>query len=239
MEGMQVRSLLDELHAAESRFHGRSPDEEVSWRLNDEALDLLVDLVSEGDRTLETGVGYSTVVFAARGAQHTVVSPFAIEHERVKAWCADHGVDLSTVEFVAVTSQLALPALASDALDVVLIDGDHAFPTPFIDFFYAAGRLVPGGLLVVDDTNVRSCRVLADFLHTEASRWRLHTELWSTTVFERLDGPLLPPGGWGAQPWSATPLRDSTPLSLQQWLRARLRIRTRLRARRERVRGAT
>lgn len=232
MEGTQVRSLLDELTAGESRFHGLSPDENVNWGLNDEALDVLVDLVGEGQRTLETGVGHSTVVFAARGAQHTVVSPFSFEHDRVKAWCGEHGIDLSSVTFIAEPSQQALPSMAPTPLDLALIDGDHAFPAPFIDFFYTATRLVPGGLLIVDDTNVRACRVLADFLRADAPRWRLHTELWTTTVFERLEGPLVPDGGWGAQPWNATPLRDGTPPSLLQWIRARARLRTRLRARR-------
>jgi predicted O-methyltransferase YrrM len=236
MEATEVRSLLDELALSEARFHGWAPDVEVSWGLNAAALDLLISLIESGQHTLETGVGHSTVVFAARGAQHTAVSPLAFEHERVRAWCADRSIDLSAVRFIARTSQDALPALDPTPLDVVLIDGDHAFPTPFIDFFFAGRRLPPGGLLVVDDTHLRACRVLDDFLRLDAPRWRIHTELRTTTVFERLDGDLIPPD-WADQPWGATPVFSASQDTVGQRLRRVVRLRTRLRVLNERVRG--
>jgi predicted O-methyltransferase YrrM len=234
---VDVRALLEELATSEARFHGWAPDVEVSWGLNDSALDLLVELVTPGMRTLETGVGFSTVAFGALGAEHTVVSPAAFEHDRVRAWCGERGVDLGNVTFVAAPSQDALPAMAPTPLDLVLIDGDHAFPAPFIDFWYAGGRLVPGGLVVVDDTHLRACRVLADFLRQVEGRWRVHRELATTTVFERLDGPLVPPEGWAAQPWGATPLPYGPPRST--WTKARdaVRLRTRLRAAAARLRA--
>jgi predicted O-methyltransferase YrrM len=237
MEVTRVRALLDELATSGARFHGWAPDIEVSWGLNEPALDLLVELVEPGQRTLETGVGFSTVVFGALGATHTVVSPAAFEHDRVREWCAARDVDLAAVTFVAAASQDVLPALEPTPLDLVLIDGDHAFPAPFIDFWYAGGRLVPGGLLVVDDTHLRACRVLADFLHAEAGRWRVHRELATTTVFERLDGPLVPPEGWSHQPWGATPLPYGPPRSAWSKVRDAVRLRTRLRAAAGRLRS--
>jgi predicted O-methyltransferase YrrM len=236
MEATEVRSLLDELALSEARFHGWAPDVEVSWGINAAALDLLIRLIAPGQRTLETGVGHSTVVFAARGAQHTAVSPFAFEHERIQTWCADRNIDLSSVRFIAQPSQDALPALDPTPLDVVLIDGDHAFPTPFVDFYFAGRRLVPGGLLVLDDTNLHACRVLDDFLRLDSPRWRLHTELRTTTVFERLEGELIP-ADWANQPWGATPVFNAADDSLWQRLRSVVRLRTRLRALTERARG--
>ena len=237
MEAADARWLLDELAASDPRFHGWAPDVEVSWRLNELALELLVSLLSPGQRTLETGVGHSTVLFAAGGAHHTVISPLSFEHDRVRAWCADHSIDLSSVCFIAEPSQDALPAMDPTPLDLVLIDGDHAFPSPFIDFYYAGRRLVPGGLLVLDDTHLRAGRVLDDFLRVESNRWRTHTALRTTTVFERLEGPLIPPEGWPAQPWGATPVISPSPLMAWQRLRGAVRLRTRLGALRERVRA--
>jgi len=229
MNGADVRLLLDELSASDARFHGWAPDIEVSWGLNQQALDLLVDLVGEDQRTLETGVGYSTVVFAARGAKHTVVSPAEFEHDRVRTWCEDRGLGLAALQFVCASSQEALPQLDPTALDLVLIDGDHAFPSPFIDFYYAGGRLVAGGLLVVDDTHLRACRVLSEFLTADTARWRVHTELSTTTVFERLRGPLIPDEGWMAQPWGARPLPFGPSLSPWERVRRAGRLRTRIR----------
>jgi len=237
LDGDRVGALLAELRSADTRFHGWTPDVEANWGLTEDALAFLVDVVGRDHRTLETGVGYSTVLFAVRGAHHTVVSPFEFEHDRVRAWCEEHDVDLSRVSFVAQASQQALPELEATPLDLVLIDGDHAFPTPFIDFYYAARRLVPGGLLVLDDTHVRSCALLAEFLRADTPRWRVHTEMWTTNVYERLDGPLQPIDGWAAQPWGATTLRSGTPMTLQQRVRARLRLRSRFARGGERASG--
>jgi predicted O-methyltransferase YrrM len=237
MPSSAARAVLDELTTSGARFHGWAPQVETNWQLNPAALDLLADVLAAGQRTLETGVGYSTVVFAAAGTQHTVVSPFGFEHDRVRAWCDGRGVDASSVTFVVEPSQQALPGLEPSPLDVVLIDGDHAFPAPFIDFQYAASRLVPGGVLVVDDTHLRACRLLDDFLRADRPRWRLHTELPTTTAFERLDGPLVPPGGWQAQPWGARPVVDGRNADPLARVRAAVRLRTRLRGLRARIGG--
>ena len=125
----------------------------------------------------------------------------------------------------------------TDGSDAVLIDGGHGFPAPFIDFWYAGGRLVPGGLLVVDDTHLRACRVLADFLRAEAGRWRVHRELATTAVFERLDGPLVPAEGWALQPWGASPLPYGPPRSTWDTVRDAVRLRTRLRGAAARLRN--
>jgi hypothetical protein len=223
----QNSSISEQLAASDARFHGWAADVEVNWGLNPDALRFLEEHVRPGSRTLETGAGFSTVVMAARGAIHTVVSPFAFEHDRLRRWCQEQEIDLSSVTFEVAASQDALPALDSP-LDLVLIDGDHAFPIPYVDFWYAGGRLVQGGLLVVDDTDLRACRVLTDFLESDTQRWRLHTKFRTTTVFERLAGPMLPAAGWEAQPWGARPLLAGGRWSLLTRLRARLRVRTRL-----------
>lgn len=115
----------------------------------------------------------------------------------------------------------------------------HAFPIPYVDFWYTARRLVPGGVLMVDDTPLRACHVLAEFLESETPRWRVHTKLQTTSVFERLDSPLLPDVGWEGQPWGATPLFVPHRDPLVTRLRARMRLRTRLRTTWRRVRGSS
>jgi predicted O-methyltransferase YrrM len=221
-------SIARNLAASQARFHGWAEDVEVDWALNPEALEFLETSIKLGHRTLETGAGYSTVVFAACGAVHTVVSPFAWEHDRIRAWCEAQGIDLSHVEFVAAPSQDVLPTLEASPLDLVLIDGDHAFPIPYVDFWYTATRLVPGGLLVVDDTHLRACHVLDEFLASESPRWRLHTKLRTTSIFERLDAPVLPEIGWEGQPWGEKPLLVVHPDPLMTRIRGKVRARTRL-----------
>jgi predicted O-methyltransferase YrrM len=128
------------------------------------------------------------------------------------------------VQYVVGESQWVLPTLEPVALDFVLIDGDHAFPTPFLDWYYAAERLRVGGLVMIDDIPLRTGAVLDDFLRAEVSRWRAVERLSRTVVYEKLTPTVLDFAGWMSQPWC---MRHG---SLIKRARARVRLRTRLRA---------
>ena len=56
-------------------------------------------------------------------------------------------------------------------LDLIIVDGNHAFPAPMIDWFYMTRHLRTGGVLVVDDVELWTGPVLADFLDGEAGIW--------------------------------------------------------------------
>jgi hypothetical protein len=78
-----------------------------------------------------------------------------------------------------------LPALESGPLDLILIDGGHGFPTPYIDWFYTAGKLKRGGFLILDDVGLWSCQILRDFL-IEQPHWEFVTEYDErTTIFRK------------------------------------------------------
>ncbi len=131
------------------------------WNALPETLALISRTVSPGARTVETGTGASTVVFAACGARHTAISPAPDEHERIRAWCAGAGVDASAVDFVAAPSDRALPGLAGERFDAAFVDGKHSFPHPVIDWHYVAAGLRVGGALVVDDLAIPAVAVVA------------------------------------------------------------------------------
>jgi hypothetical protein len=154
--------------------------------LTDEALGFIFDNVDGSSATLETGCGLSTIVFALKGSRHTVIAPAASEFEITKAYCSERGIPTSQITFITEPSQRALPGLDLAPLDLVLIDGGHGFPTPFIDWFHTAGRLKLGGFLIVDDVWVWSCQILRDFL-VEQPHWELIAEFEGrTTVFRKL-----------------------------------------------------
>ena len=54
------------------------------WTLDRPALELLFQRVAPGARTLETGAGMSTVLFALKRARHTCVVPSATEVARIR-----------------------------------------------------------------------------------------------------------------------------------------------------------
>lgn len=157
-------------------------------------------------RTLETGCGLSTLVFVLRGDEHVCITPDADEADRVRRYCDEHELDGSRVSYRIERSEVALPSLALEGLDLVLIDGSHAFPQVFIDAFYSAQMLRVGGTLIVDDIHLWTGKVLRDFLCAEPE-WKLLEE-WDgrTVAFRKVSA--LTSRDWFDQPY----VRDrSTP----------------------------
>src|SRR5207253_10659572 len=147
-ESMDVDQLLT-LRPMLQRDHLGQP---AYWAVAEDVAKLLDQIVSPGCRTLETGAGVSTVIFALKGAHHTCVVPDAKLVERIIAFCRDAEINTEKLRFEVAPSQDILPRLSLIDLDVVLIDGAHAFPIPFLDWFYAARTgLREGGTLIIDD----------------------------------------------------------------------------------------
>jgi predicted O-methyltransferase YrrM len=154
--------------------------------LTEAALRFIYENVGQSCVTLETGCGLSTVVFAITGSRHTVIAPAPGEFAIVQAYCRDRGIPTGQIDFVNAPSQQALPGLESPPLDMVLIDGSHGFPAPYLDWFYTAGKLKPGGLLIVDDVWLWSCQMLRDFL-VEQPQWEVVAEYEErTAVFRKI-----------------------------------------------------
>lgn len=191
-----VEELLADPPVVHDDLHGGR----TSWALHDDVLRFLASRVDEKSSTLETGEGVSTVLFALHRCRHTCVTPNAVVVERLQTWCQDHHVSLDTVEFALGPSQEVLPHLPATPLDLVLIDGGHGFPLPFVDFLYTAPRLRVGGLLLVDDVQIWTGDVLRRFLRDEP-QWQMEWELpGRTVVFRRIaEAPVL--REWMEQPF--------------------------------------
>jgi predicted O-methyltransferase YrrM len=193
---MDLRVLLRDAPV----FHVDEGLRPVSLQVSADVLETIDAAVRPGQRTVETGAGLSTVVFALRGSEHVCVTPAAGEVEKIRAYCASRDIDLGGVQFAVGRSENILPTLSLGDLDLVLIDGGHGFPTPFVDWCYTAERLRVGGLLVIDDIHLWTGRVLRDFLAEEPG-WSLRAEFpLRAVVFEKTAPmPALPE--WFAQPF--------------------------------------
>jgi len=131
--------------------------------------------------TLETGSGASTVMFAAKGASHTAISPVPDEHERISRYCDQHGISRERLRFIAESSHTALAGTwQPEPLDLLLIDGAHSFPFPVLDWFFAAPHLKVGGRVLVDDAYQPAVNVLVRYLR-EHSAWELEEVLGHRT----------------------------------------------------------
>ncbi len=184
---MDLKRLLE----LQPRLHHDGSGEAANWGLSDEELRFIDEHVPDGARTLETGEGLSTVLLAAKGCSHTAITPNRPVLDRIEEFCREHGVSLDKVDFVVGMSQQVLPALELSELDFVLIDGCHGFPAPFIDWFYAVQALKPGGLVLVDDTQIWTGKVLEDFLAEEEGWERVASWEGRAAAFRKVGDPNL------------------------------------------------
>jgi hypothetical protein len=146
-----------------------------------------------------------------------VISPIIEEHQRIRQWCEANEIDLSNLDFRLARSEEVLPALDPKPLDLVLIDGWHAFPAPFLDWFFTAKRLVVNGYVIVDDTQLKAVRILRDFLEAERGRWELVARFKRTDIFRKISRDVFI-GEWHTQPYGAEPY-----ISIQDRLRCSMR----------------
>jgi predicted O-methyltransferase YrrM len=154
--------------------------------------------------TLETGAGLSTLVILRRGvARHISVTPYPGEFEAIRAYCASVGIGTEPWQPVTASSLDWLPSAALPPLDLVLIDGAHAFPAPFVDWCYTAESLKIGGLMVVDDLQLVTARILADFMRAD-ERWDEVRRDHRFAVYRKRVHPLRDERDWLAQAWVAS-----------------------------------
>jgi predicted O-methyltransferase YrrM len=204
-------SVYAELMQQQPKLHGRRTssggyEAGGDWSLSPATLQWLVDHIEPGFRTLETGCGYSTVVFAAWECRHDVISPLHEEHAAISEWCREHGVTVESVRYHVGPSQRILPALPPTPLDLVLVDGDHAVPAPLIDYYYTADRLVKGGVMLVDDVQLRSVQQLCEFLDAEKERWEPAGQVARTAIYrKRVEGNVAEGVHFQQQPFVSAP----------------------------------
>lgn len=187
MELDQRLGLLDRVLSDSPQVHpgAEGPQGEV-WSTDRSCYELLARECPPGTRTLETGLGVSTALFAGWGCAHTCVVPFPDEVERLQAYCVERGIATDQVQFEVAPSDEALPRLAREELDVVLIDGNHGFPAPVIDWYYGATRLRDGGLVVFDDLQLpHVSQTVIPFLEAD-SRWSLVQREWKWAAYRRV-----------------------------------------------------
>jgi hypothetical protein len=167
-------SLLRRILAAPPVVHPEAPNKSA-WSTGRRCYEFMARQVQPGARTLETGAGVSTVLFAAWGCQHLAVVPSASEAKSIQEYCSKVGIDTSSLTFDLRTSEVALPELAKsgpEPFDLVFIDGAHSFPLPTIDWFYGAGLLRKGGVVVFDDVQLPAVGSLLDSYVDCDNRWQ-------------------------------------------------------------------
>lgn len=207
-ESILPRKVVEELNSDELVYHGIHP----------EVLAFIFDSVSECSHSLETGAGKSTLAFGARGSCHITITPADSEITVIRRFAEKHNIPLGSVTFVVEPSEQFLPSCNVNALDFVFIDGKHAFPWPMLDWFFTADKLRQGGIMLIDDVQLPSVSVLAEFMQVDPA-WKMVQNFFGKTLaFEKLR-PSIHEVSWHMQPFNMVSV--STP-SLIRRIRGRI-----------------
>jgi predicted O-methyltransferase YrrM len=184
-------SLTDDLRTAPPGLHGQSEFWGLAW----EALAFIERTVRPGMATLETGAGASTIVFAASGAEHEAVTPSQDEADRILAECGGREISTEKLRFRIGSSADVLRGWDARPLDLVLIDGAHAFPYPTLDWWYLAPHLKVGGLMLLDDAYMPPVAAVLDHVR-HSSAWRLEQPVSFRTAVARKLADEVIDGEW-------------------------------------------
>jgi predicted O-methyltransferase YrrM len=184
-------SLTEELRASPPRLHGQAEFWGLAW----EALAFIERTVQPGMATLETGAGASTIVFAASGADHETLTPSQEEADRIRAECERRGISTDRLTFRIGSSPEVLRTWAGRPLDLVLVDGAHAFPYPTLDWWFIAPHVKIGGLMLLDDAYMPPVAAVVDHVRASAA-WQVEEPASFRTAVVRKLAEEVPEPEW-------------------------------------------
>jgi Methyltransferase domain len=145
-------------------------------------------------RTVETGCGASTVVFAQYAAEHTVYCYDDRDYaggSSVLYAQSFPGFREEAVRWVFGPTQRTIFAEPLDRpVDVIQIDGPHGYPFPELEYFAFIRWLTHGGVLIVDDIHIPSINNMYQFL-LQDDGFRVLSIVQTTAFLERTQLPVV------------------------------------------------
>jgi hypothetical protein len=147
----------------------------------------------------ETGCGGSTIVLSHLSKRHIA---FGIEGQdrTITELRAHPGLKAENVVFVEGETRFTVPSYRFGAeLDLLLLDGPHAYPLPQLEFGHLFPLVRVGGWVVIDDIQIPSVHQLFAFLKQDPSVV-LEEIVVRTAFFRRVGAVDHGPDGWELQP---------------------------------------
>jgi hypothetical protein len=201
------------------KLHQRGGELISDWRIDDATCYELDRRLSPTMKTVETGAGLSTIIFATNGCQHTCIMPERELADRIVAYCRANNISTDHVDFIISKSTDVIHQL-QPGYDLALIDGTHGFPAAIVDFYYATKLLKIGGTLIIDDMHIFTCSLIASFMREDAgwnvemftNRVAFGTKIADTIDAEWINQPFVTNKGAGRATFRAALRRSVTML---------------------------
>jgi predicted O-methyltransferase YrrM len=183
---MNTLELADRLDAERPKFHYATefhrrehaklgfdgPTGDMCVAVNSGVLKWMARNVRPDSVTAETGAGSTTVVLASLASQHHCFTYDPKEREKIIAYLESVGIDPGRVTFHIGSTDETLPIFKpASPLDFVYIDGCHGYPIPALDWHYLDKHIRVGGIVGMDNVELRPVRDHCFFLE-ENKRYR-------------------------------------------------------------------
>jgi hypothetical protein len=191
------------------KVHERGDTPAHSGGLNPRLGQVMIDEIGklgEGPQSIETGAGNSTLLFMMLGCSAvTAIAPDEKLGHRIRSEAADRGLDDSVLRYINDRSERALPRLALDEdarCEIAFIDGNHGWPSVFVDFCYLNMMMEQGALLFVDDVHIYACSQLMLLLREQPEFEQISLVGKMGTFRKRTSAKFLP--DWRGEPFILT-----------------------------------
>jgi hypothetical protein len=180
-------------------------------------------------RSAETGAGASTLIFSHLSANHTVFAKDGGSGS-IKNVQSSSFLGPGELQLVDGPTQRTLPRHTfPNKLQAVLLDGPHAYPFPDLEYYFLYPHIQAGGLLVLDDLQIKTVYNLFQFLRSD-EMFALDEVVHRTAFFTRTTAPTFDPqgDGWWKQRYNQSPLwrfswRDRAATTLPKPIKRALR----------------
>ena len=159
--------------------------------------------------SVETGAGASTLLFSHMSPDH-VIFAMDVGTNSVPAIESSPLLRREAVTLVEGPTQVTLPRHQfTDPLQLVLIDGPHAYPFPDLEYYYLYPHLERDALLIVDDIHIPTISNMFEFIRADAM-FDLQEVVETTAFFRRTDAPTFSPvdDRWSTQQVQQTRVRS-------------------------------
>lgn len=151
------------------------------------------------------GAGYSTVLFAALGERHVCCTSQQYEVDKIGEYLDRLGVSRGKAEFLIGSTDETLPKLNIAQIDFALIDGCHRHPFPTLDADYIDKHLKVGGIIGIDNAEIRTVRNQCEFF-AENDTHEFLEDVWGaasfTSFFRKVAGEAHANEEWVDQAYS-------------------------------------
>ena len=143
---------------------------DCSWAVGRGVLQWIADHLSSEMVTIETGAGHTTVLFAALAKHHYCCTLQQREADKIRAYLDQIQIPDDKLTFLIGSTDEVLSRLGTETvIDFAYVDGCHGYPFPAIDWHYIDKHLKVGGIIGMDNVELRPVREHCEFLEENGS----------------------------------------------------------------------